>query len=440
MLGRELALVFRSRVTWVAAALGALLVGHGFILAVDIFSSASRSALAGTLMRREMDPLAGIVRPTVGGAELALALLAPLVASRVLAIEKERRSFRPLALAEGSIPRVLMTKLVAAAAGCLLFTLPVLVSLTSFVALGGQLDLVEILPVLLGHVLYLVLVVAVSMAAAAWTETAALAATVVILFSVASWALDAAEGFAALAWLGPIARWSLASRLVPFDRGLVSVEALLALVTTAAGAIAAALVGVRFDWSAQRRLFGAALVIGLTALVLAGATQARRTYDVTEERRASLPPDTVTALRALDEPLAIEVWLDAEDSRRRQVDSDVLSKLRLARGDIQITFPLDARGQVASGDHDDRYGVLVLHAGRGSRETRSTSRREIVILLFEAAGRGLPPWTQPEYPGHPAVIEGTRRTLAGVFAYGVVPGLLLLAGAVLTRSHRRKPS
>jgi hypothetical protein len=387
-----------------------------------------------------MDPLAGIVRPTVGGAELALALLAPLVATRVLAIEKERRSFRPLALAEGSIPRVLVTKLVAAVAGCLLFTLPVLAALAAFAVLGGQLDLVEILPVLLGHILYLLVVVAVSMAAAAWTETAALAATVVILFSVASWALDAAEGFAALAWLGPIARWSLASRLAPFDRGLISVEALLALAATAAGATAAALVGVRFDWSARRRLFGAAAVVGVTALALAGTTLARRTYDLTEERRASLPPDTVAALRAIEEPLAIEVWLDAEDSRRRQVDSDVLSKLRLARGDIRITFPLDARESVAAGSHDDRYGVLVLHAGQSSRETRSTSRREIVTLLFDAAGRGLPPWTQPEYPGHPAVIEGTRRTVAALLAYAVVPGLLLLVGAILSRSHQRKRS
>ena len=45
MLARELAIVLRARVTWVAAALAALLVGHGFVLAVDLFSAGSRSAL-----------------------------------------------------------------------------------------------------------------------------------------------------------------------------------------------------------------------------------------------------------------------------------------------------------------------------------------------------------------------------------------------------------
>ena len=66
-MGRELSIALRSRVTWVVAAVAALLVGHGFILAIDSFSASSRSALASALQSREMDPLAGIVRPTLGG-------------------------------------------------------------------------------------------------------------------------------------------------------------------------------------------------------------------------------------------------------------------------------------------------------------------------------------------------------------------------------------
>ena len=102
---RELDLVFRARWTWFLAAAAALLVGHGFVLAVDIFSAASRSAAASALQAQQMDPLAAIVRPTLGGVDLAFSLLGPVVAVRSLAIEKERRTYGSLALASGSATR-----------------------------------------------------------------------------------------------------------------------------------------------------------------------------------------------------------------------------------------------------------------------------------------------------------------------------------------------
>ena len=43
---RELAIALRARVTWVVAALSALLVGHGFVLSVDLFSASSARAPA----------------------------------------------------------------------------------------------------------------------------------------------------------------------------------------------------------------------------------------------------------------------------------------------------------------------------------------------------------------------------------------------------------
>ena len=87
---RELAIALRARVTWLAAAAAALIVGHGLVLATDLYSAASRSALDNLLMRRELDPLAGIVRPTLGGAQLATTILAPVLAARLLEGVAER--------------------------------------------------------------------------------------------------------------------------------------------------------------------------------------------------------------------------------------------------------------------------------------------------------------------------------------------------------------
>ena len=44
---REIAIALRARATWVAAALAALLTGHGFVLAVDLFSNANRPICCG---------------------------------------------------------------------------------------------------------------------------------------------------------------------------------------------------------------------------------------------------------------------------------------------------------------------------------------------------------------------------------------------------------
>lgn len=103
---RELAIALRAPVTWVASAVAALVVGHGFVLAVDRYGAASRAALDQTSMRKEVDRLAGIARPTRGGCQLAVAVLVAVIAAQLLAVEKERITFGALALAAGSPGRV----------------------------------------------------------------------------------------------------------------------------------------------------------------------------------------------------------------------------------------------------------------------------------------------------------------------------------------------
>src|SRR5215510_3156385 len=140
MLGREIPIVLRARVTWLQAALAALLVGHGFVLAIDLYSAGSRSALAERLMSREFDPLLGIVRPTLGGLYLAISLLGPLVAARVLAVEKERRTFAALLLQTGSAVRLIATKAVAALVGVALQLVAPLLLLAAWSSVGGHLS------------------------------------------------------------------------------------------------------------------------------------------------------------------------------------------------------------------------------------------------------------------------------------------------------------
>ncbi len=431
MLARELAIVLRARMTWVAAALSALLVGHGFVLAIDLFSAGSRSALANTLMRREFDPLAGIVRPTLGGLYLAVSLLVPLVAARAIAIEKERRAFRPLLLQTAQPGRVVAAKMFAALAGASLQLLAPILLLGVWRIVGGHLAAGETLVALGAHALYLALVVALAVAASAWTETLAQAAVVSILVVAASWAIDASEGFAALVWLGRAVDWSVTTHLYPMERGTLAFGAVLWLLVLTGGAAAIAGAGARFE----RRIPHVCAAVLVTLALGVCAHRVQRIADATEARRASLPRAAARELAALPGRLRVEVWLDRDDARRRQLESDTLAKLRIARPDLEIVSVLDERAAPAEGEREPGYGRVIVEINGARRETFSTSRKEIVTLIFEAAGGTLPDWSQPEYPGYPLVIEGAKRRVVLAIAYLLIPGLLLLPGYLRRRKR-----
>ncbi|MEO8180511.1 MAG: hypothetical protein ABI895_16875 [Deltaproteobacteria bacterium] len=434
---RELEIALRARPTWLVAAVGAVLIGHGFVLALDLYSASSRSALSSVLQMERMDPLAGIVRPTLGGVSLALSVLGPVIAARGLAIEKERKTYGALCLAVGSSTRVIAQKAMASAlAGGLLLIAPVML-FGALRVFGGHVDAVETAVALSGEVLHLGLVVSLATAAAACTRTFAQAVTLGILASLTSWAIDAAEGFAALAWLGGASAWSIEQRLLPFQHGVLSLPSVVWLISASAIALAVAAIAGSFA-PAPTKIARALVVIATGVLTLLTVGTDGRAFDLSEQRRASLPPDIVAGLRRLPGPIAVEVFLDRDDSRRRQLELDVLAKLRLARPNLPIRMPLDEVTEVAEGQHggdEAQYGQIIVQAGATTRETRSSSAREIVALIFGAAGEEMPAWAPLPYTGFPVVASGARRRGLGLLAYVGLPSCLVLIGLALTHGR-----
>jgi hypothetical protein len=436
LLRRELRIVLGARVTWMVLAASALLVGHSFVLALDLYSAASQSAMGFGLMQSKIDPLGGIVRPMLGGLHLCTALLVPVIATRGLAIEKERRSYGALALAVGGTRPVVLAKGLAALAGSALLLVPLLVLLALFAALGGHLDAIETGIAVGGHALHLIAFTAVAVAAGAASRTVAQATTLAVAVSLTSWAIDAGEGFAALAWLGRLEWASVSQQLARFELGVVPAGGIAWFVGLAAAAFGAALLFARIE-APMHRWGSALVVIAVGVLSLRLADTVPHAYDWSEQRRVSLPPEVVEGLREIDDSIRIEIHLDRDDGTRRQLQHSVIDRLRLARPDLVVETPLDDRSRVGSGEHDDDYGQILIHVGDAVRHTRTTSRKELVTLVFEAAGRPLPNWQQPPYAGYPTVVEGGRRTIATSIAYGVLPLSCLLLGAVVTRIRRR---
>lgn len=437
MLRRELAIVLRARLTWLQAGLAALLVGHGFVLAIDLYSAGSRSVHASVLMARELDPLLGIVRPTLGGLYVSLSLLGPLAAARVLSVERERRTLHSLLLQSASPARVLGAKLVAATAGVALQFIAPIGLLVLWTLTGGHLAWVETAVSVAGYALYALLIAAASTMAAAWTATLAQAVTLALLLVIASWAIDASEGFAALAWLGRALDWSVTTHLAPFEHATLALGPCLWMLALTGGACLAASFGLRGDRSVGQRALVLTGTLVLTVVSCWLAQGVRRAFDLSEGERGSLPPAVIRELRGLREPLALEVWLDRDDARRTQLESDALAKLRLARPDLVVRTPTDERATPTEGERGTGYGRIVVHVGARARETYSTSRRELVTLMFEAAGRPAPDFAKSEYPGYPLSIEGGRRSLVASCAYLGFPLALFACGWLCTRPTRR---
>jgi len=70
---------------WVLLLLLAPLVGYSFIQAVALYAEASRPALSVPELARQLSPFDGILVPTLGGFYLAITLLFPFIAIRLVA-------------------------------------------------------------------------------------------------------------------------------------------------------------------------------------------------------------------------------------------------------------------------------------------------------------------------------------------------------------------
>jgi hypothetical protein len=435
LLRRELGILLGAPATWLTTALAALLVGHGFILALDLFAAASRSAQAQQLMRRELDPLLGIVRPTLGGLQLAGALLLPIVAARPLSLEKERNSYAALALRVGTTERVIVAKLIAAWTGAGLFLIVPSLLLCALALAGAHLWLPEVAVALGGYALFLGLVATVSVAAAAATRSFAQAATLGMLVSLTSWAIESSEGFSALAWLARFGTLSVGAQLASFEHGVLSFGALAWLLSGSCACAGLALLQGRLLRTPRLTWLSIAIVmLALPSAALLGAWQ--RAVDLTESKRMSLPAAAEAALRARSEPLQLTIWLERDDARRTQLERDVIAKLRLARPDLLIETPLDDPARATGLQHGDSYGWIEIRAGASVRRTRSGSRKEVTTLVFEALGEPLPAWSQSAYPGYLWTPAPTTRTVLALFAYAFLPLAYGVVGAVLTRRRR----
>jgi ABC-2 type transport system permease protein len=429
LLAKEVCEILSGRSFWTMLLLLCPLVGYSFFQAVSLYSDSSAAALQSPALASSLSPFDGIVVPTLGSFYVAVTLLFPFVAIRVLGQEKETGALRLLVQLPYRTPTLVIVKLVAVVLAWLFASIPALSALALWRALGGHLSLAETSNLLLGHLLYGTLVGAIALFAASIAESAATAAIIVLAVTIGSWVLDftVAGQPGLLAW---IAKLSLTQTLRPFEQGVLSSGLMLGVTGAICGFVALASVWLPPGVPPGQKMRRSLPCVLVLAAILSAATQAAWSVDVTEDRRNSFAAADQQRLATLSLPLVVSVRLAVEDPRYADLQRNVLSKLERAMPNVSVSLA-GSRRYPATAASDESYGEIEYAYGNRSDISRSTSPREILPLIYGLAGVARPsPTPGGEYPGYP-LVASAEATL--VWFFGALP---LLIAFCWWRSHR----
>ena len=423
LLKKELWEVLGGRALWTLLLLVCPLIGYSYFQAVSLYAEASAAGQQSPVLATSLSPLDGIIVPTFGAFYVAVTLLFPFVAIRVLGREKETGALRMLIQLPYRPSTLIIAKVAAIVAAWWLASIPALCSLLMWKASGGHLGGLETSNLIVGHLIYGLLIGAIALFAASISDSAATAAIVTLAFTIGSWVLDftVAGQPGLLEWLS---RLSLTQVLRPFEQGLFSVGLVVGVVGVICSFAALAAIWLPPGVSVRLKLVRTAGCVVATAFLLFLASQIALSVDVTEDRRNSFAIADERALAALKEPLVVTVHLAPEDPRYLDLRRNVLSKLQRAMPNVTIRL-VGGHQIFASGSTDEAYGQIEFAYGFRSDTTRSTSSTEILSLLYALAGREPPtPIAGADYPGYPLAADG-RAALAWYF--GGLPLLVLIA-------------
>jgi ABC-2 type transport system permease protein len=410
LLKKECAEVLAGRALWTMLVLICPLVGYSYFQAVSLYGETSVAAQESPVLAISLSPFDGILVPTFGAFYVAVTLLFPFVAIRVLGREKESGALRMLIQLPYRVTTLILAKVAAIIAAWCLASIPVVCSLIIWIAFGGHVGALETANLLFGHFAYGLLIGAVALFAASLADSAATAAIIALAFTIGSWVLDftLAGQPGLLEWL---ARLSMTQVLRPFEQGLFGVGLTAGVVAAICGFAVLAGIWLPPGISLRVKLVRSVGCVSAAAMLLLFASRIVNAVDVTEDRRNSFSLADERALARLQGPLVVTVHLATEDPRYVDVRRNVLSKLQRAMPDFTIRLA-GGRQLFAAGSTDEDYGQLKFAYGSRSDVTRSTSPREVLPLIYALAERQPPePTAGADYPGYPLVVNAEGALL-----------------------------
>src|SRR3954467_6891619 len=134
LLVKELWEILSGRALWTMLLLMCPLIGYSFFQAISLYGDASVTAQQLPVLASTLSPLDGILVPTFGASYVAVTLLFPFVAIRVLGWEKEMGLLRLLVQLPYRPLTLIGAKLLAIFGALCIASLPVMSSLVLWTA------------------------------------------------------------------------------------------------------------------------------------------------------------------------------------------------------------------------------------------------------------------------------------------------------------------
>ncbi len=418
-----------SRAFWLLLLMTGPLVGHGFMTALEVYAEASGVGGAPAALPQGLTPLDGILVPTFGAYDLVATFLFPFVAIRAVAAERESGAMKLLLQLPGSLGAKLTSKGLVLLGGWLIAWLPGLAALTLWASYGGHLYAPETLNLLLGHLLRVSLSGGIAVAAAALAESAASAAIMTLGVTVGTWALDfVAAGRGGL--LQQLANYTPTAALRFFEQGLLRISTVVVMLALGLGGFVLAAIWLHPGRQLRSRALATAVVFGVLAVLMLSVTGLRTSWDMSENRRNSFSPADEAALRRIDQPLRVIVFLSPEDPRLTDLEQSVLSKLRRIIPRLEVDYAALSRSGLFEGNAD-HYGEIWYELGGRKLMERSTIEPVVLEQIYTLAGVSGPGQTEAAggFAGYP--LRAPPGSAWWVF-YGLFP-LATIIGWWLTR-------
>jgi ABC-2 type transport system permease protein len=419
LLGKELRELSASRAYWLCLIVTGALVGHAFIDATALYAEASGAGGGPSALAQGLNPLTGIVVPTLGAYDLVATLLFPFVVIRMFAAEREAGALPLLLQAPVSFSTIVATKGMALIIGWLIIGVPGLIALDWWRAIGGHLALPETLTVVSGHFLRGLMTIGIGAACAALARGASSAAIAALSVTLGAWAIDyaaAAKG----GWFRLLAQYTPEAALRVFEQGELRLSVVTAMVAVGAVGLAMAWQWLRVGRTLVRRAEGVALSVVLLGLVGFAAARVRNSADLSEDRRNSFSVADERALTSITAPLTIRVNLAAEDPRLADLERGVFAKLRRILPNVSVEYVARSRSGLfaAAGEH---YGE-VWYEINGRRVMSRSATEEIVLeTIYQAAGMNPPAaGVSNSYPGYPLTTIPKHAALVFFFLWPIV--------------------
>ena len=419
LIDKELRELAASRAYWLLLLVIGALVGHAFMNSVEIYAEASGAGGGPAALSQGLSPLEGIVVPTFGAYDLAATLLFPFVVIRLVAGDKETGALSLMLQAPSRFASSIAAKGIALIAAWLIAGAAGAIALLLWRSMGGHLYGPETWTVILGHVLRGLLTIGVAAAAGALAASAASAAIIALTVTLGTWALDyvaAARGGA----IEEIARYTPSAALRVFEHGELRASTVLVLCALAMGGLGIAAAWMQQGKALSRRLTGALAVVLVVAVASILFAKVRASSDVSEDRRNSFPLADEAALRAIDQPLNVTVYLAAEDPRLTDLERGVLAKLRRVMKHVTVVYAAKGRSGLFE-KPDEHYGEVYYELGGHRGMTRSATQEIVLETIYEVAGRPPPaPIAEEPYRGFPLRVEATSAPWVFFVAWPLV--------------------